>query len=731
MSTLWRDVIQAQVAGATRDPQTGATVVPATALVSWLVMSGCAGSRAAAAELGEALRARDVIRPLSGECRFSDSGTRWVCRADEDPSPQTSFSVSALLNSSSFLLAAPFLKQGALFLNPRFFLLDRSTCRLYVFTHDYSTAPRYYVDFVAQACTVTLVDPSASTAAAASSSSSSAGAGAAAANGRWEGGDESNSDTEDDEDDELGPLAGGGRSAGSSSSSGLPPPLAPWLPRGTGSSSLPSGRARAWGFTLTGPSLRVVAYTPSERRARVWVSAIAAACARRAPRPIVSHSQQRLRRINIAPPLAVLPGFGGGGNGGMGGGGGGGAGGAASAQDSAPESSSLFGPYGESEAGGDGGGGGASASAAAAAGDGNVLASSGVWARDASSAPSTAAAVLGRMAGLRSQGGRTAVDGSADGADGLSSASGAAGGPGPAPVLLLRNVRDLLLISHDTLREVVGPHMVEGLAAALAEAGVASEEEDKAAGAGAASALLPSWAAVSDATLAASCPPGAMAELYARPLELYVRCLAESLGLAGDGPSAAGGEGGGGSSGYAGGGAAEDLRALRLLVLQPWRIARDLGIFIPSHQRYLLERCAVFVAPLPEEEEAVAAEVGTAGEDGTTGGSSGGGGSGDGSSAGFPPSDALRFASSSGTGEPRDDVDAEPLLPPSSSAPAASPLFRPSAAALARASSGVAMRIMTGGYVPGAAGLLGGDGSSGPPSLSPTLLGSPRGGPPL
>jgi hypothetical protein len=73
-----------------------------------------------------------------------------------------------------------------------------------------------------------------------------------------------------------------------------------WLPNGTLGPLIDTaptgGRGRAWGFVLTGPSnLRIEAFSSTERRARVWVRAIEAAIALRAPQPILSHSQQRLR----------------------------------------------------------------------------------------------------------------------------------------------------------------------------------------------------------------------------------------------------------------------------------------------------------------------------------------------------------------------------------------------------------------------------------------------------
>lgn len=164
MGTLvagWRTAIDAAVVGATRDTETGISVFVARDLVSWLVVSGRCSSRTEASLLCEVLRARDVIRPTSGESRFEDGPGRWKCRAGEAPSSATMFSVAALLNApGNYVMGGAFLKQGAVFLNPRYFVLDCTTSRLYVFTSHAGTSPRYYLDFVDKpGCTVTLHAP--------------------------------------------------------------------------------------------------------------------------------------------------------------------------------------------------------------------------------------------------------------------------------------------------------------------------------------------------------------------------------------------------------------------------------------------------------------------------------------------------------------------------------------------------------------------------------------------
>jgi hypothetical protein len=165
-AAAWRAAVDAHVVGASRDA-VGLTSFPARSLVTWLVSVGRVASRAEATLLAEVLRARDVIRPLAGEDRFEDTTARWRCRSGEPPSAATMFTVAALLNApGNYVLGAAFLKQGAVFVNPRYFVLDRTTCRLYVFTDHHGVAPRYYLDFAAKpGCTVSLIAPPGSLAA--------------------------------------------------------------------------------------------------------------------------------------------------------------------------------------------------------------------------------------------------------------------------------------------------------------------------------------------------------------------------------------------------------------------------------------------------------------------------------------------------------------------------------------------------------------------------------------
>lgn len=147
MDIQWRDVIRAHVPGAVVDrTNCGLVTFVARDFCTWLMTVGRVKSRAEAELLGDMLRARDVIRPASGDPRFTSAVIPWVCRGGEVATAQNSFSVAALLGRSRrYVLGASFLKQGALFLNPRFFALDRGAYVLYVYTHESALAPRYMV----------------------------------------------------------------------------------------------------------------------------------------------------------------------------------------------------------------------------------------------------------------------------------------------------------------------------------------------------------------------------------------------------------------------------------------------------------------------------------------------------------------------------------------------------------------------------------------------------------
>lgn len=595
IGTLWRNIIESSVPGTTYGTpltisSTKETYIPLVFMgnqfISYLLSTGCIQQRSQGIEWGEALRARDIIRPLTNECRFSDSNTKWVCRSNEPVSSLYSFSVAALLNSTNFVLAAPFLKQGTLFLNPRFFLLDRTTARLYVFTYDYSTSPRYYVDFVTQQCTVTLLQPISSSSI---SNSSSTTAAILTMN------DDSDSDTEDENDTTSSSASL--ESVYPSSSSSTPV----WLPQGTGTTTLPAGKTKSWGFILNGPSLRIVAYTDRERRARVWVRGITATIARYAPRPIVSHSQQRLRKINISPPSHLLPGH---------------------DNDNLPSipgganlESPLFTPYLPS-----------------------AITSTNLRQHHLTSYP-----LMDTMNGSSSNGEQShnnnnnskpqtplvkhlqsmrslAVQQEEENNDTIPSH------------ILPRNIQELLAIPHETLRKYTKETWIISYVDELFrnqdvnntdentpeevmpsntqrtprkdkhEATDSTNNDTKAS----ISRSLPLWTTIPENMLITLCHPPAMMELYTTALEMYIKCINESLGfLAYNDQGIYNGTMDdstiGTSSNNNNNNFSTDLRALRLLVLEPWRLLSDLGIFIPAHQRYIIERCATFVEHLPDE----------------------------------------------------------------------------------------------------------------------------------
>ena len=148
LDVQWRDAIRAHVPGAFADRANGGLVTfVARDFATWLVTVGRVKTRAEAELLGDMLRARDVIRPATGDVRFSaTAAVQWVCRGGEVATSTNSFSVAALLGRHRrYVLGASFLKQGALFLNPRFFALDRAACVMYVYTHEAALSPRYMV----------------------------------------------------------------------------------------------------------------------------------------------------------------------------------------------------------------------------------------------------------------------------------------------------------------------------------------------------------------------------------------------------------------------------------------------------------------------------------------------------------------------------------------------------------------------------------------------------------
>ena len=129
LSRAWAHVIRESLPRPTRGlPDVPSDALPGVAFLAsdfcdWVVGSGaCPRSRAVA--LGEMLRARGIIAPLSECSGFGDAGSAvWAACAGGGAPP--AFSVAALLSAPrSYVMGAAFLKQGALFLNPRYLVLD-------------------------------------------------------------------------------------------------------------------------------------------------------------------------------------------------------------------------------------------------------------------------------------------------------------------------------------------------------------------------------------------------------------------------------------------------------------------------------------------------------------------------------------------------------------------------------------------------------------------------------
>jgi len=80
--------------------------------------------------------------------KFEDSGLFFRMTADDDAAGRNAdprLPVSELLTTREHILCGWFFKQGQVFLNRRFFLLDGDNRRLYVYTNDVAGAPRYFV----------------------------------------------------------------------------------------------------------------------------------------------------------------------------------------------------------------------------------------------------------------------------------------------------------------------------------------------------------------------------------------------------------------------------------------------------------------------------------------------------------------------------------------------------------------------------------------------------------
>lgn len=120
---------------------------------------------------------RDVLHHVTDAHKFKDEKLVYRMRAADPPSEVPAGpTVPQLLNQSRFMLFGWFLKQvrpvcpllsfpsphllfnrifqGTVFLNRRFFVLDRLSRRLYVYTSDISASPRYCIDFTSVLCVV-------------------------------------------------------------------------------------------------------------------------------------------------------------------------------------------------------------------------------------------------------------------------------------------------------------------------------------------------------------------------------------------------------------------------------------------------------------------------------------------------------------------------------------------------------------------------------------------------
>lgn len=398
-ATQWRDVISEHcrsarlvfASAAAAQLASGAVLFEARDLVDLLLASRRCSSRLEAVELGDKLRARDIIRPAtpSSDTRFRDDKAAWVCRAGEEATTANSFSVPALLNARHhYVLAAPFLKQGAFFLNPRVFVLDRTSRRLYVFTTETSPSPRYYIDLSRPTTAVVMVNSSGTPVAAEAmgwdtrssvaggSSSSSSSSKRGSIGGRQDrfasrdtdglGTDTSSGEEFGDRDDRsvgsgsrshrrnrrASSLASLGSGGGDGGSGGAPTPgrggggskssaaasasFSPWaaftslvlgrkgpeagsatfLGGGGGggrsgsssgagrSSSAGGGASENYGFVLScaNPPLRLAAFSPVLRRVRVWTQALRDTIGGEPLHQQLSHTQVRLRNLQISLP---------------------------------------------------------------------------------------------------------------------------------------------------------------------------------------------------------------------------------------------------------------------------------------------------------------------------------------------------------------------------------------------------------------------------------------------
>ena len=117
--------------------------------VSWLVDTGRVGSRQEGAFLGELLRLNNVLHHVVDAHKFEDGDLFYRMTADDSAETAASrLPVAELVVSRDHALAGWFFKQGHVFLNRRYFVLDGDHRRLYVYTNDVAGSPRYYISLV-------------------------------------------------------------------------------------------------------------------------------------------------------------------------------------------------------------------------------------------------------------------------------------------------------------------------------------------------------------------------------------------------------------------------------------------------------------------------------------------------------------------------------------------------------------------------------------------------------
>jgi len=386
LQSAWAAVVQTGITGGRKvplpsgpdgaGPESGARSAVAFQgrhFVTWVVAIGRVASRVEGERLGEALRGRDVIRPVSAKERrhFHDDSGEWVCRSGWDG---PLFSVPALVNSPNYVMAAHFHKQGAYYINPRYLVLDRTLARLYIFTDHVSNDCRRWVDLVEQTPRVWYIAPpdrvlgaTATATVGPAAALPKRGVAPSGPSASWvpvhggsvasPGGDAADALAEDDTDTEseggpgslsslsrpagrgvdatspaptpslssslmsapafmLSTMLGTSSSSGLTGASGVPAvgaggsgaadrtaPAASTA--GTGPSDGGADSERRYGFMLTYGATRLVLYTQSQRRAKVWTRALRDTLSHRMGSRTQSHHQLTMRHTGPWRDAAV------------------------------------------------------------------------------------------------------------------------------------------------------------------------------------------------------------------------------------------------------------------------------------------------------------------------------------------------------------------------------------------------------------------------------------------